>query len=303
MAGTGSRTTGASLSGVAAIALWSTLATMTAAVGPIPPFELAALTFAIGTLASALAYRLRGQSLAPLLRTPAAAIALGVAGLLGYHVCYFYALQTAPAVEANLINYLWPLLIVLFAGLLPAAVGGHSLQRHEVVGAALGFAGTGFVILSGPAGLTFSGNLSGYLAALAAALTWAAYSVASRLLLHVPSVTVILSCALTALGAAVLHIATEPTVVPRDAWGWLLLAIMGIGPVGLAFPLWDHGMKHGDVRLLGVLSYATPIASTALLALTGWGQAGPLAWAGALLVSAGALIASWPRLRNAKRAP
>ena len=138
----------ATLQGIAAIVLWSTLASLTALAGAIPPFQLAAMTFAIGTVVGIAYARIAGQPLADLASIPAGALALGVFGLLGYHAPYFYALQVAPAIEANIINYLWPLLIVLFSGLLPARHGGKRLRWWHLAGAAIGFAGTLLAMLS-----------------------------------------------------------------------------------------------------------------------------------------------------------
>jgi len=39
----------------------------------------------------------------------------GVGGLFGYHALFFAAMAHAPAAEANLLNYMWPLLIVLLS--------------------------------------------------------------------------------------------------------------------------------------------------------------------------------------------
>ena len=66
--------------------------------------------------------------------------------------------------------------------------------------------------------------------------------------------------------AAAAHLLFETTVVPNTA-GLSAIVALGMGPVGAAFLLWDHGMKRGDPRLLGALAYATPVASTVVLML------------------------------------
>ncbi len=282
----------ATLSGIAAILLWSTLASLTAAVPGIPPFQLAAMAFATASLVGLGYSAWSGTSLRVLRDVPFGAWALGVYGLLGYHVCYFYAFRNAPALEVNLVNYLWPLLIVLFSGFLPAKLEGRGLAWWHVAGALLGLAGTVLVLVGAvDTRVDPTGHASGYLAALAAALIWSSYSVASRLYAAVPSVAVTGTCALTALGALAGHLGFEHTVWPAGGWQWLIVLAQGLGPVGLAFYLWDAGMKHGNIRLIGVLSYATPLISTLLLALFGLGQPTSLLWLAALLVTAGALLA------------
>lgn len=281
----------ATFSGIAAILLWSTLASLTAAVPGIPPFELAAISFAIAALVGVGYSAATGTSLRVLAQVPRGAWALGVYGLLGYHVCYFYAFRNAPPVEVNLVNYLWPLLIVVLSGFLPSAMGGQPLAWNHVVGALLGLAGTALVIGVGTGSLELSGNVSGYAAALAAAVIWSTYSVASRLYANVPSAAVTGTCALTALGAFAGHLMFERTVWPPGGHAWLLVLLQGLGPVGLAFYLWDAGMKRGNIRLLGVLSYATPLLSTLQLTMFGLATPSSTLWIAVLLVTAGAMLA------------
>ena len=137
----------ATLIGLTAILMWSLLAVLTVATGKIPAFQLAAMTFAIGALVGSLTWIGRPDAIRALRQPPLAWI-VGVGGLFGYHALYFLALRFAPPAEAGLLNYLWPLLIVLFSSLLP----GERLAPHHIIGALLGLAGT--VLL-------FAGNSSG----------------------------------------------------------------------------------------------------------------------------------------------
>ena len=75
--------------------------------------------------------------------------------------------------------------------------------------------------------------------------------------------------------------------VPPDTLSWLALVGLGLGPVGAAFLLWDIGMKGGSVPLLGVLSYASPILSTALLVALGLAEA---TWS--LAIACGLMVAA-----------
>src|SRR3979490_1296145 len=127
----------ATLIGLTAILMWSLLAVMTVATGTIPAFQLAAMTFAIGALVGSLSWIGRPDALAALRQPPIAWI-VGVGGLFGYHALYFLALRLAPPAEAGLVNYLWPLLIVLFSAFLP----GEHLKLHHLLGALLGLVGT-----------------------------------------------------------------------------------------------------------------------------------------------------------------
>ncbi|MBS0242820.1 MAG: DMT family transporter [Proteobacteria bacterium] len=289
----------ATLAGLGAITLWGALAALTTTAGEIPAFQLAAMTFAVGTLVGFAWTFARGQSLRVLADVPPGAWALGVYGLLAFHVCYFLALRQAPALEASLIVYLWPLLIVLMSGALPARLGGARLGLRHVGGALLGLAGAVLILLGGTGGSAISGgHWQGYALALAAAFIWSSYSVASRLYAQVPSSAVVGSCLATALGALALHLMLEETTWPASPRGWLAVLGLGLGPVGLAFYLWDEGMKRGDITLLGVAAYATPLLSSLLLVALGLGQAHTGIWIAAVLITAGALIAGRSRDRT-----
>jgi drug/metabolite transporter (DMT)-like permease len=286
------------LQGFAAIILWSTLASLTALAGPIPPFQLAAMTFAVGAVAGAAGAAASGRPLGEIVAAPPGALALGVAGLLGYHALYFFALNNAPAIEANILNYLWPLLIVVFSAALPSRAGGRRLTLWHIAGALVAFAGAVLALVKPGAGFAPSSLTPGHLAALGAAVVWSAYSVASRLYAHVPSASIVAAAALTAVGALVFHVMLETPVWPATPLAWGVVATMGLGPVGLAFTLWDNACKRGDIRLIGVISYATPLLSNGLLAALGLGPAGPLLWLAVVLVTVGAVMAAREQWRR-----
>src|SRR3546814_12691751 len=84
------------------------------------------MTFAVAFLVSLAVLAARGARAFAAWRQVPAVWALGVGGLFGYHFFYFVALGNAPAVDASLIAYLWPLLIVIFSALLP----GRSEERR-----------------------------------------------------------------------------------------------------------------------------------------------------------------------------
>ena len=277
----------ATLIGLTAILMWSLLAVLTVANGKIPAFQLAAMTFAVGALVGFATWFGRPNAIA-VLKQPALVWMVGVGGLFGYHALYFLALRFAPPAEAGLLNYLWPLLIVLFSSLLP----GERLASHHIVGALLGLCGT-VLLFAGNSGHSFApGQLPGLVAAFIAAFVWAAYSVMSRRLKAVPTDAVAGFCLVTALLAALIHLGVETTVWPETTSQWLAIIALGIGPVGAAFYVWDIGMKRGDIRVLGAASYATPLLSTTFLILAGFAQASFTIAVAAILIAGGGLIAA-----------
>src|SRR5689334_15682005 len=275
----------ATLIGLTAVLMWSFLSLLTVVSGEVPPFQLAAMAFAIGGALGAPAL-MRGNG--KVLRQPAAVWVLGIGGLFGYHALYFLALRLAPPAEAQLVNYLWPLLIVLFAALLP----GERLRLHHVAGALLGLAGTVLLFID-RGGTTFAlAYLPGFAAAIGAAIAWATYSVLSRLFAAVPTAAVAGFCLATAALSGICHLLFESTRWPADVVQWLAVVALGIGPVGAAFYAWDIGVKRGDIRVLGAASYAAPLLSTGYLVLAGYATASLALAAAALLISAGGLLAA-----------
>jgi drug/metabolite transporter (DMT)-like permease len=277
----------ATLIGFAAILMWSLLSLLTVASGTVPPFQLAAMTFAIGGAIGAATWLFRSGA-ASALKQPAEVWALGVGGLFGYHALYFLALRLAPPAEAQLVNYLWPVLIVLLSAFLP----GERLRLHHFAGAMLALAGTVLLFL-GRGGISFAQDyLPGFAAAFVAAFTWAFYSVLSRRFAAVPTDAVAGFCIATSVLAAVFHLVFEQTQWPQTAAQWLAVVGLGIGPVGAAFYAWDIGVKRGDIRVLGVASYAAPLLSTLFLVLAGYAAASSALILAAILITGGGVLAA-----------
>ena len=250
----------ATLAGCGAIGLWAFLALLSRAASEVPPLQLTATSFGISAVLG-IAW-LAGHRQISVLRQPPLVWLHGVGGLFGFHALYFASLVRAPAATANLINYSWPLLLVL----LSAGALGLPLTWRHLAGTALALLGCA-ALLGGDAAFP-PGALVGYALAGASALVWAFYSVLARRFGDVPPGAVAGFCGGTAILAAALHGATGIWVMPGLA-AWLAILAMGIGPVGVAFALWDVGMKRGDPRLLGTLAFATPVLSTLLLIAAG----------------------------------
>ena len=274
------------LIGFTAILMWSLLAFMTAASGSIPPFQMNAMTFAIGSLPGLVLLAIRPQRIA-LLKQPAKVWITGIAGLFGYHFLYFTALRNAPAVEAGLIAYLWPLLIVVGSALLP----GERLRWYHVAGALAGLCGT--VVIVSRSGVSFDQSyLLGYGAALLCAFTWSAYSLMTRRFERVSTDVVTGFCLATSLLSLVCHLVLETTIWPADGGEWLAVVGLGLLPVGAAFYAWDYGVKNGDIQVIGAASYAAPLLSTLILLATGFAEPNWRILLACVLITGGAVLAA-----------
>ena len=278
----------ANLLALGAIALWGTLASLGVTLSHVPPFLLTGLALLVGSVVALplSGFRLSGW------RVSLSTLALGVYGLFGFHFLLFIALRHAPPVQANLVNYLWPLLMVVLA---PVFLPGLKLRPTHLAAALLGFAGAAVVILGGAdASQTASVGVSwrevlAYLPALASAFIWASYSLMTQRVAAFPTAAIGGFALVSGLLSLLCHVWLEPAtdLSLRDG---LLITIMGLGPMGAAFFLWDMALKAGDARQIGILSYLTPVLSTALLvALSGRAFTWTIALAATMIIGAAVL--------------
>jgi drug/metabolite transporter (DMT)-like permease len=257
--------------------LWASLASLATLLSNVPPFLLTGIGLIIGALVSLPSLR---SEVTPW-KIPLKTLLIGVYGLFGYHFMLFLALQTAPAVEANLVNYLWPLLIVLLS---PIFTKSLSLNFRYVLAAFSGFAGAVLAITSGGSGFGFSSMEVGYFFALAAAVIWATYSLATTKVPRFPTPAIGLFALVSGVLAIGAHFLFEPAA-SISTGDWLLLLVLGVGPLGGAFYLWDAALKIGDPRRIGLLAFLTPLLSTALLVVV---SGNSLSWQ--LLVATGLIV-------------
>ncbi len=284
---------GSTFVGFLAIAMWALLALLTDSTGDIPAFQLTAMTFAIAALCGMASWLFRRGAWRGIF-VPPLAWAVGVGGLFGYHFVYFTALENAPAVDASLIAYLWPLFIVLGSALMP----GESLRWYHVAGAMLGLAGAALIVTKGGT-VSFEAQYGfGYAMAFGCALLWSTYSLLSRRLSKVPTDAVTGFCAVTAVLALICHLSFEQTVWPADASQWGAVLLLGLFPVGAAFFAWDYGVKRGNIQILGAASYVSPLLSTIALLLAGKAQLTFTLFLACAMITFGAALAAKDMLRS-----
>ena len=277
----------ANLLALGAVVLWASLAALGVALSHVPPFLLTGLSLLVGSLIALPLSRFDFRQW----RVPASTLALGVYGLFGFHFLLFIALRHAPPVQANLVNYLWPLGIVVMA---PLFLPGVSLTGRHILAALLGFAGAALAILGG-AGATGDARWAwGYLPALASAFIWASYSLMTKRVRLFPTAAIGSFALVSGVLSLLCHVLLEPAVT-LSTQDWLLIAVLGLGPLGGAFFLWDAALKRGDARQIGVLSFLTPLLSTLTLLLVR-GETPSLAVGLAALMIVGAAVMATRRV-------
>jgi drug/metabolite transporter (DMT)-like permease len=269
-----------------AILIWSTLAFLALRLARMPPFLLIGIALCTGSLCGI--HRISQWRVKPTV------LLLGVYGLFGYHFCLFMAFRLAPAVEANLLNYLWPLLIVL---LTPLFLRGYSLSARHILAASLGIAGAALIVTGGA--LRFDPRyLSGYALAALAAFIWSSYSLLTKKVASFPNAAIGLFCLCSGALSLVVHFLFEGSyaISLRDV---PLLLALGLGPMGAAFFLWDAALKNGDPRIIGSFAYLTPLLSTLLLIVSGSGRFTMVSGIAMVLIVGGSILGSLPAASSA----
>ncbi len=269
------------------IALWSSLAVLSSGLVHIPAFLQLGVALTSCGIISLVKWRHW--------RVPARTLAVGIAGIFGYHYLLFMSYRNAPVIEANLINYLWPLMIVVFT---PLYFRDKPLKTYHIIGAVLGTCGAALIVTGGRLSLD-SQYLTGYFLAFAAALFWSNYSLASARLPRFNSAAVGGFCFWSGL-LALLLFATEQQISPStftlNNKDWIFMIALGVGPLGIAFFTWDIALKRGDTRIVGALAYTAPMGSTALLILFTDSPVHSTTMIAMLMIIASAIIGSWELL-------
>lgn len=277
----------ATLAGLSALFMWSLLAALVATLNDIPPFQLLAVGMFLGGLAGAMTWPFRPGAWKRALLLPPHIWAVGIYGIFFYHLCFFLAFRWAPPLQANIINYLWPLFTIVFCAFLP----GARLRAYHLIGLLIGIFGVFVALFAASQGLSADYAL-GYLCALGCALSWSSYTTLSRYFKEISTDSVCGFCFAVAALALLCHLAFEETVWPHTPNVWAALFLIGLLPTGIAFYAWDVGVKKGNLLFLSLFSYVTRIASSVYLWLLGFSEFTTGDVIGIALVTVGAAIAS-----------
>ena len=243
--------------GLLAILSWGLLAVLSTYSKAIAPFQLLALCFLIATLLIYIKRFFKSEKLFIKPQLTSMQWIVGISGLFGFHFCYFMAIRNAPVIEVSLIAYLWPLFLGIY-------VAPSAYIKRAIFGGILGFVGVAN-IMQGDFQFDFNNsNVIGYLFALGCAFIWSGYSwfisVNKSRTDDISWITLV-----SALLALLSHLFLEDSNWSLSAVEWTAVILLGLGPVGGAFYLWEIGMKSGNKTLLASCSFFTPALSALAL--------------------------------------
>ena len=250
--------------GYIAVLLWSFSALFINWTEQIPPFLMAAWTSIVGFSIFGSLWLIKPQKFKIALHQKWQIWGLFFLSIVVYRGFYLAGLKFAPVIESNLLNYLWPIFIVL----LGAAYGHIKLHLPIILGTALCFLGVLIMGLQKKTGvISFE---AGHIFALIGALTWAAYSILTRRFPYAPTETMGFMHFAAIVIFGLLHMIFEAPVnfshVSIRAWA----GIIGWGlSISIAYKLWDFAMSQGEQDKVAAAAYFTPLLSTFWLVIIG----------------------------------
>ena len=255
--------TKATIIGQLGLLMWGLLAVFTVVVTNIPTFEILSIVFTVSFITGIAYSYIKGEE-NPIKKHPKYMWFIGFLGIFCNDALYIQSFKYAPPEQADLINYLWPLMVILFSSVLPK----EKFLIKYVISAVIAFTGI-YLLLCGGEGFHYE-FLPGYGFAFLAASCWAIFTLFSRGNNQNKSIAVTaIYCGIAAVGSFVSHCVSEVFIMPTLSQS-IILVIMGVTTHSLAYIFWDFGIKKGNFRLLSILSYANPIISIFFLVLLGF---------------------------------
>lgn len=250
--------------GAAAVLIWSSAAPVIASAVGVDPFLYVALGDGVAAAVFLLMWIVQRKNPLPALKAvPLWLYGLGLIGISVHNLTWVAAVQQAPPLEATLIIYTWPLLLIVFSTI--------SLRQkfhwYHLVAGMLGLAGVAALLVGRGLGLEGFQLMPGHLWAIVSALSWSVFSAVAARYPDQGSdflgVVFFLSAAIN--GCIWLLYLGAPAAPVQSLW------IVGAASIffALGYAMWDFGMKHGNAQLIGVASFLTPVLSAIYLVLLG----------------------------------
>lgn len=281
--------TQANISGIVTLALWSFSAVLVSISGGTPPLLLTGESFLCMFLLTCTYWTYKRQNILNKFRIPFKNYALGLYGCSSI-AFLFLALKNAPVAEANLLNYAWPALIVVFASIADRI----RFNIWEIGSIALCLVGLYAILFRDSSEAAFDTLTIGHFYALLGALVWSSYSVLTRKN-KIGSDSMAVICLLFGLICLGLHYWLEPFFMPGP-YEWTI--IMGLAVVRLGMISWDYAMKNGDVKTIAAMAYVVPLFSNIWLVLAGKVEYSPYIAIGGIGIIGGCLMLGYAKWRR-----
>ena len=181
---------------------------------------------------------------------------LGFLGLFMYSALYYYGIAELGSQEACILNYLWPMMIVIFA----CIILKERITVKKIIAMLMSFAG--IVVLTLSSGGASSGNrLFGIIACVTAAVCYGLFSVLNKKHSLNQNVTMMWIWFMTAVCSLVLSLIFE-NWQPIAGVQWLGIAWLGIVVNAVAYLLWAIALKGAsDSAKIANLAYLVPFIS------------------------------------------
>ena len=181
---------------------------------------------------------------------------LGFLGLFMYSALYYYGIAELGSQEACILNYLWPMMIVIFA----CIILKERITVKKIIAMLMSFAGI-VVLTLGSGGVSSGNRLFGIIACVTAAVCYGLFSVLNKKHSLNQNVTMMWIWFTTALCSLVLSLIFE-NWQPIAGVQWLGIAWLGIVVNAVAYLLWAIALKGAsDSAKIANLAYLVPFIS------------------------------------------
>jgi drug/metabolite transporter (DMT)-like permease len=208
----------------------------------------------------------------------------GLLGIFLYQMLFYEGLSLSSALEAFIMNYTWPLWIVIFA----VPLLGQRFTRRKVISITLAFAGV--ICVAGRGAFRFQeAHWRGDALCLVGAACFGLFCVINKKR-NDEKFTSMLFCFLATFVATLLVQVSAHRLALMRGPQLCGLFWLGVFPGGLAFTFWSLALEHGNTTRMATLVFLTPFMSLAYIYFLLGETARPSALLGLALVVAGFLV-------------
>lgn len=216
---------------------------------------------------------------------------LGFLGAFLYYVLLYGAFANTSAAEGFVLAYTWPILVSLLA----VPLLGQRLTPVRLFAIAVSFCGVVMIVTRGRMLEFQMENLAGNMLALSGALVFALFSIlGKRANYDITIATLVYFCSALFCALATIAVAGELPLPSLSVWGWVLYN--GLLVNGVSYLFWFRALEHGDTFIVSNLLYLTPVLSLPLVKVFINEPVHMSAVTGLMLIIAGILLQSWPKL-------